>query len=59
VGRLCAKLARVPASATESDAMALMAVASTQLLARAFLGRQAWAGDARVPFVLEPEAQAA
>ncbi len=59
VTRLCAKVARLPASATESDAMALMAVASTQLLARAFLGRQAWGGDARVPFVLESEAQAA
>jgi asparagine synthase (glutamine-hydrolysing) len=59
VGRLCAKVARAPASATESDAMALMAVASTQLLAREFLGRPAARGDAGVPFVLDPEAQAA
>ncbi len=59
VSRLRAKLAPDPSRATEADAMALMAVASTQLLARAFLGRREWpeAGGAR--FVLEPEAEAA
>jgi asparagine synthase (glutamine-hydrolysing) len=55
VSRLCAKLAPRPASATESDSIALMAVASTQLLARAFVGTQAWVPPSGVPFVLEPE----
>jgi asparagine synthase (glutamine-hydrolysing) len=59
VGRLCAKVARLPASASEADAMALMAVASTQLLARAFLGAPAHVVRAGAPFVLEPQAEVA
>ncbi len=63
VRRLRAKLAALPASASESDAMALMAVASTQLLAQAFLGqrlaRPRWEGGPGEEFVLEPEAGAA
>jgi asparagine synthase (glutamine-hydrolysing) len=59
VGRLCAKVARLPSSASESDGMALMAVASTQLLARAFLGRGSAAARPGAPFVLEPEAEVA
>ena len=59
VGRLCAKVARLPSSASESDAMALMAVASTQLLARAFLGQRWPVVRDGAAFVLEPEAEVA
>ncbi|HZZ86670.1 MAG TPA: asparagine synthase (glutamine-hydrolyzing) [Anaeromyxobacteraceae bacterium] len=59
VARLAAKLAPDPARATEADSTALMAVASTQLLARAFLGRREWPDQAGGSFVLEPEAEAA
>ena len=59
VGRLCAKVARLPSSASESDGTALMAVASTQLLARAVRGRWSPAATNGAPFVLEPEAEVA
>jgi len=59
VGRLCAKVARLPSSASESDAMALLAVASTQLLARAFLGQWSPVVRAGAPFVFEPEVEVA
>ncbi|HEY3446503.1 MAG TPA: asparagine synthase (glutamine-hydrolyzing) [Myxococcales bacterium] len=56
VARLRAKLAPDPSRASEADAMALMAVASTQLLARAFLHRRERPEPSGAPFVLEPEA---
>jgi asparagine synthase (glutamine-hydrolysing) len=59
VGRLYAKVARLPASTSEADGMALMAVASTQLLARAFLGRGSPVARTGAPFVLEPVAEVA